>query len=173
MFDFFYSARGRFSRGQWWLAHFLIVPLVLIGCVPMLMLGPSYRGFGNLVATLYNIWMLPTCLSLFVCANIKRFHDRGKSGWWWLIAFIPVIGSLWHFIESGFLAGEPNTNIYGPPPGAEPQPNYQPSKELDLVRANLETLIASRKIAATQDAKRAAPAQLHDRPRDKQTFFSR
>jgi uncharacterized membrane protein YhaH (DUF805 family) len=46
----------------------------------------------------------------------KRWHDRGKSGWWSLIIFIPIIGPIWMFIECGFLAGEEGTNSYGPNP---------------------------------------------------------
>ena len=43
----------------------------------------------------------------------KRWHDRGKSGWWWLISFVPIIGGLWMMIELGFLPGEDGTNDYG------------------------------------------------------------
>jgi len=42
----------------------------------------------------------------------KRFHDRGKSAWWVLIAFVPLIG----FLELGMLPGDPGPNTYGPPP---------------------------------------------------------
>ncbi len=43
----------------------------------------------------------------------KRWHDRGKSGWWSLIALVPLIGALWFFIELGFLGGEDGANQYG------------------------------------------------------------
>ncbi len=43
----------------------------------------------------------------------KRWHDRGKSGWWSLIAFVPIIGGLWALIELGFLPGEEGVNAYG------------------------------------------------------------
>ena len=26
--------------------------------------------------------------------TVRRLHDIGKSGWWWLIALIPIVGSL-------------------------------------------------------------------------------
>lgn len=45
----------------------------------------------------------------------KRFHDRGKSGWWSLVAFIPVIGVFWILIELGMLPGDPGPNAYGMP----------------------------------------------------------
>ena len=43
----------------------------------------------------------------------KRWHDRGKSGWWSLIAFVPIIGALWMLIELGFLGGDDGINDYG------------------------------------------------------------
>ena len=34
---------------------------------------------------------------------IKRCHDRGKSGFWALLLFIPVIGFLWLLVDCGLL----------------------------------------------------------------------
>ena len=53
-----------------------------------------------------------------VCIGIKRFHDRDKSGWWVLIAFIPLIGWIWYLIECGFLTGTSGPNQYGSAPPA-------------------------------------------------------
>ena len=46
----------------------------------------------------------------------KRWHDRGKSGWWTLIGLVPIIGGLWMLIELGFLKGTDGDNQYGPDP---------------------------------------------------------
>jgi uncharacterized membrane protein YhaH (DUF805 family) len=43
----------------------------------------------------------------------KRWHDRGKSGWWSLIVLVPIIGELWALIELGFLGGDEGANHYG------------------------------------------------------------
>jgi uncharacterized membrane protein YhaH (DUF805 family) len=34
---------------------------------------------------------------------IKRWHDRGKSGYWVFISLIPVVGPFWVLFELGFL----------------------------------------------------------------------
>jgi uncharacterized membrane protein YhaH (DUF805 family) len=47
--------------------------------------------------------------------QIKRFHDRDKSGWWVLLNLIPIIGPIWLFIELGFLPGTPGPNRFGNP----------------------------------------------------------
>jgi uncharacterized membrane protein YhaH (DUF805 family) len=54
-----------------------------------------------------------TDAQLAICA--KRFHDRGKSGWWVLMAFVPAIGFVWILIELGMLPGDPGPNAHGPP----------------------------------------------------------
>jgi len=46
----------------------------------------------------------------------KRWHDRGKSGWWSLILLIPLIGPIWFLVECGCLRGTEGPNEYGPDP---------------------------------------------------------
>ena len=52
-----------------------------------------------------------------IALSIKRFHDVGKSGWWYCIVFIPCVGWLWLLIENGFLESQRGANQYGPHPG--------------------------------------------------------
>jgi uncharacterized membrane protein YhaH (DUF805 family) len=51
-----------------------------------------------------------------LAVQIKRWHDRNKSGWWVLISLIPLIGPIWAIIETGFLPGTPGPNDHGPDP---------------------------------------------------------
>ena len=57
--------------------------------------------------------LLPLSWWVSLAISVKRWHDRGKSGWWVLIGFIPIIGGLWALIETGFLGGDPGPNQYG------------------------------------------------------------
>jgi uncharacterized membrane protein YhaH (DUF805 family) len=45
---------------------------------------------------------------------VKRCHDLGLSGWWSLIALIPIIGIAMS-VYLVFLAGVNDTNEWGPP----------------------------------------------------------
>ena len=45
--------------------------------------------------------------------QIKRWHDRNKSGWWALLNLIPVIGQIWILIECGILPGTVGGNRFG------------------------------------------------------------
>ena len=55
-------------------------------------------------------------LGIATATNIKRWHDRDKSGWMVLILLIPLLGWLWSLIELGFLRGTEGENRFGPDP---------------------------------------------------------
>jgi len=46
---------------------------------------------------------------------VRRLHDVGKSGWFYFIILIPVIGFIWIFILS-IKEGEMGNNFYGSDP---------------------------------------------------------
>ena len=111
MLAFLFSPNGRFNRMQWWL--FAVVQVVMTAVAIMMFIG----GISAHTSPL----MLAAVLALIpivwsgLCANIKRFHDRDKSGLWILIGFIPIIGSIWLFVELGLMAGSDGDNRFGPP----------------------------------------------------------
>ena len=48
---------------------------------------------------------------------VRRLHDTGRSGWWLLLAVIPLVGQLvllYFFIDEG----DEGDNDYGPDPKA-------------------------------------------------------
>ena len=50
-----------------------------------------------------------------IAIQVKRWHDRDKSGWWIFINIIPFIG-FWALIENGFLRGTEGKNRFGEDP---------------------------------------------------------
>ena len=62
-----------------------------------------------IILTLLILWP-------YICLYAKRWHDRDKSGWWTLIMFVPIIGSIWLIVELGFLRGTSGANRFGPDP---------------------------------------------------------
>lgn len=125
------SFEGRISRSNFWFNSVLgpILPLILV-LVPVLILG--FVIFGASLATeisgsangksasvfgkifLYIAYIV-TFFIIF-SAMVRRFHDRGKSGWWSLISFIPYIGGIWILVECGCLKGTDGSNQYGDDP---------------------------------------------------------
>jgi len=124
-----FSAQGRIRRRDYWLwAIVSSIAFAIILNIAMMVLGvgKSMAETGTLPATfwlVYIILLLPL-IWISVCLQIKRWHDRDKSGWWILIGLIPIIGGIWALIECGFLDGTQGPNKYGPSPkgiGAAPE----------------------------------------------------
>jgi uncharacterized membrane protein YhaH (DUF805 family) len=83
-------------------------------------------GAGIVISLLILVYVaLMTWISLAL--QIKRWHDRDKSGVWVLIGFIPLVGGIWALIECGFMDGTMGPNRYGPSPkGVAGPPPMQP-----------------------------------------------
>ena len=109
---FLFSLRGRISRRQYWLNF--ILPVFALSLVIAFLSDPRLNSSGG-GDWLFILWSL----AIFwpgITTQVKRWHDRDKSGWWYFIAFVPIIGSLWAFVETGFLPGTEGDNRYGPDP---------------------------------------------------------
>ncbi len=109
---FLFSFEGRISRTQYWLNFILptfVLWLVLVWLFPFRLDALERRDWPFVLYSLALLWP-------GVATQVKRWHDRGKSGWWCLINFIPIVGGLWAFIETGFLGRGEGANRYGPDP---------------------------------------------------------
>ena len=117
-----FSFEGRVNRAKFWLVNIglLVVEVIVFGAAggsamitddPTTMTMPSF-GILGIVGLLVFIVLFWAGLAVAV----KRWHDRNKSGWWMLLAFVPVIGGLWYYIECGFQPGTTGPNTYGADP---------------------------------------------------------
>ena len=125
---FLFSAEGRLNRSRYWLGILYLIGLDIVATVVMkvlsLFIGGDVTADGGfhatgLAAVPYLVISFGTLIVFVwasVCLGIKRYHDRGKSGLWILIAFVPFIGWVWNFIEAGCLRGTVGPNVYGPDP---------------------------------------------------------
>lgn len=116
-----FGFEGRIGRGGWWFAQLVmfIIAALLIGAALMLH-DPARSAENNNDFAMLAIGAICIIALVIVniCSTVKRFHDRGKSGWWYWISFVPLIGGPWILIECGMLPGEDGDNDYGAPPGA-------------------------------------------------------
>lgn len=105
----YYTFSGRASRSEFW-----------------------YFSLGNVV-----IWLIAAliCDGIFwiaylalilpnIAVSIRRLHDTNRSGWWYLIAFLPLIGP---FILLYFYVckGTDGNNRFGEDPMAITLPSIQ------------------------------------------------
>lgn len=100
---------GRINRGKFWLGVVVLWGVFAVIAILAFALDSSALWVLYFIAAIAAIW---PSLAIY----IKRWHDRGKSGWWMLVVFIPLIGYFWLLIECGFLAGDDGPNEYGPDP---------------------------------------------------------
>ena len=125
--DTLLSPNGRITRAGFWGAWLAVIFLTLVAGLTLAMLGDyvTQQGGDGLLASLADdlkrpLWIglllaLPVAWMAF-CLVVKRWHDRGRSGWWLLLALVPLIGQVWALVECGFLAGTRGGNKYGPSP---------------------------------------------------------
>ena len=121
-----FSAQGRIRRRDYWLwsivtfvAYIAIYVGVAIATGSLDKMGSDDEPLSMLLTQL-ALAVPSTWVS--VCITSKRWHDRDKSGWMYLVLFIPLVGVIWTFIECGILDGTPGSNKYGRSPKATNAP---------------------------------------------------
>ncbi|SFV61680.1 Integral membrane protein [hydrothermal vent metagenome] len=109
---------GRASRSEFWyfaLFYFLadLVAAVIDAFVlsPMLGMTPEQISQGGYLQMILVLGLFIPSIALAV----RRLHDIGKSGWWYLLVFIPFIGWV-VLIYFYVLDSQPGTNQYGENP---------------------------------------------------------
>lgn len=112
----YFDFSGRARRKEYWMfALFnIIVSLVLLMLDSAMGTGSFESGTG-LLSGIYSLAVILPSLGV----TVRRLHDTGRSGWWILIALIPLIGAivLLVFMVSD---SQPGNNQYGPSPKASP-----------------------------------------------------
>jgi uncharacterized membrane protein YhaH (DUF805 family) len=103
------STEGRISRSTFWkfFAIFYIAAAI-VGFISKNSGSAAVRGVLGLL-------MLPLMV-VAIMVQIRRWHDRDKSGWWVLINLVPCIGFVWVLVELGCLPGTTGENRFGPDP---------------------------------------------------------
>lgn len=101
---------GRARRAEFW---YFVLFLISIGVVFVdILLGAT-----GILALIYSLALFVPGLAI----GIRRLHDIGRSGWFYLISAIPIVGPIWLLVLF-FKPGTIGTNEYGPDPkGPHPQ----------------------------------------------------
>jgi len=107
---------GRAQRAEYW--YFALFHTIIL---ITLMYIDSLTGLD----LLYFIYFLATFIPAIAVA-VRRLHDIGKSGWWILITFIPLIGSIW-FLILMVIDSNPEENKFGPNPKQVPVATNTPT----------------------------------------------
>lgn len=125
--DNYATFKGRASRSEYWwfqLFNILVISVFggLIGGIAAIQGQDSPEGFSFPVliggAVIYALVMFVPLIAL----QVRRFHDRNISGWWYLAisiaGFIPVVGAVTGLVTTiiSILKGTDGPNRFGPDP---------------------------------------------------------
>jgi len=105
---------GRATRSEYWffvLFAFLVVvaAAILDSILNMVVFEPAMGG--NMLSGLAMLALLLPQLA----AAVRRLHDLGHSGWWYLIGLVPAVGGAALLIWFCF-RGTEGDNRFGPDP---------------------------------------------------------
>ena len=103
---------GRARRKEYWffvLFNFIITLALFFVDVLIGAFNPQ-TGMG----VLSGLYSLAVFIPTFA-VTVRRLHDTSRTGWWLLIAFIPLIGAIVLLVFM-FLDSTSGTNEYGPDP---------------------------------------------------------
>ncbi|KZY60199.1 hypothetical protein A3742_09140 [Oleiphilus sp. HI0071] len=105
---------GRSRRKEYW--FFVLISTIVGSCFIMI-----DRQMGNYdpetqVGFLHSLYSLLVLLPT-VALSVRRLHDTGRSGWWLLLLFLPIIG--WIVLLIFYvLKGDEGSNRFGQDPVA-------------------------------------------------------
>ena len=118
MRDNYANFTGRARRKEYWMFALFqaIIMIVLVILDNVLGLGFDIGGIPLGYGVLYTIGALAHFIP-GLAVNVRRLHDVGKSGWFYLIALIPFIGIIWLLVLM-CTDGDKGDNAYGPDPKA-------------------------------------------------------
>ena len=103
---------GRARRQEYWLfVLFNFIASTILKFIAGALISMTGLAVLAIIPLLYSLAVLIPGFAVF----FRRLHDTGRSGWWWLLAFIPIIGWI-VLIVFCCLDSQPGENQYGPNP---------------------------------------------------------
>ena len=107
--------QGRASRAEFF-GFSLVVLLVVFGILLLTFVADAQDMPGLWTALIWTdgVFVLGAVVPMWA-VGVRRMHDRGLSGWWQLITFVPYVGGLiWLWMTCG--RGMAGANLYGVDP---------------------------------------------------------
>lgn len=114
---------GRATRAEYWLFMLLMLIVNFGGGVLLGLSGASDDALNGFTLVSSLIFIIPN-----LSVSVRRIHDLGRSGWWILLMFVPLVNIgliIWFMFD-----GEKQANEYGPDPKA-----YYRAREASILGA--------------------------------------
>ncbi|WP_051433383.1 DUF805 domain-containing protein [Promicromonospora kroppenstedtii] len=119
---------GRARAAEYWLFYLglaivnavIFVALLLPALITMDPVTQEPGVLGSIGSSLVGVVALAAFVPL-LAAGVRRLHDTGKSGWFYLLCLVPFVGGIVIIVLLA-LPGESGPNRFGPDPRAVRQP---------------------------------------------------
>ncbi|WP_312557252.1 DUF805 domain-containing protein [Empedobacter brevis] len=120
VFENYANFSGRARRSEYWyfvLCNFIITLILYIPMIIAIAINGNSDSPGALFYLAYGLLMIYAIATFIpsLAVVVRRLHDTGKSGWYYLIGLIPLVGVIllliWLFSDS-----QPGSNNWGPNP---------------------------------------------------------
>ena len=116
-FNNFSNFNGRARRKDYWMYLLFNLIFAVVAIILDNVFGLAFESIGyGVIYLLYSLITFIPSLSV----SVRRLHDKSKSGWYLLLAIIPIIGGI---VLLFILAanGDPGENEYGMNPKELPE----------------------------------------------------
>ena len=101
---------GRATRSEYWyFTLFSLIAYIIAGVIDGLLVNIT-GGLPILSIILMLGFLVPA-----IAVGVRRLHDIGKSGWWYLLAIVPLVSLV---LIAFFVMDSREDNQYGPNPKA-------------------------------------------------------
>ena len=120
--DNYANFTGRARRKEYWMFALFNFIFAVVAMIVDNILGSTFKfgeGYAQMslpYGWIYILYLLGVIIPAFA-VFVRRLHDVGKSGWWFLLVLLPIVGAVWLFVLV-CTDGNPGDNIYGPSPKA-------------------------------------------------------
>ncbi len=111
---------GRATRAEyWWVALYMAIVAIPLATVMVVSEMAHLKSLNTIVSVIYYLFCLANLIPGLALAW-RRLHDIGRSGWWYFIGCIPVVGTI-VLLVFFCTDSQPFPNEYGYP---VQDPNY-------------------------------------------------
>ena len=109
---------GRARRKEFWMFFLFSAIISIFLAVIDEFMGWQFEMGGDILGFLSTLYYVAVIVP-YLAVIIRRLHDTERTGWWILIAFIPIVGALVLLVFL-ILQGTRGENRYGPDPKGAP-----------------------------------------------------
>lgn len=106
---------GRARRSEYW--YFILFHVLIVVALGLFAAILDENKGTPIFVMLIGLYMLAAIIPSLAVV-VRRLHDIGKSGWYYFVSLIPLIGSIWLLVLL-CTEGDRGDNQYGPDPKAE------------------------------------------------------